>query len=312
MRLNTRISALLMALIAVGARERWAFTVLLVLAAAAYGLANPSANQALADHAPLHRGATIFGIKHAGIPGSTLLAGLAVPVVVLNLGWRAAYVAAAVLALAVSLLVPSGEMPAPVHEDVAEPGQPWKRRDLVGLAVGGGLATLAAVALGSYLVSAAVDLGFSQGGAGWLQFAGSGLSILTRVGLGWLTDRTQTTGMSLMVGLIVAGAAVFYLLPISSGFGFAAAVMIAFSTAWAWPGLMTHVVVNRDRRSAAVASGISQTGIFVGAGLAPLLLGTVIQRWSFDRAFLLVAVSLTLSAIVLVWVGRTAAAVRQK
>jgi predicted MFS family arabinose efflux permease len=234
-----------------------------------------------------------------------LLAGLALPVVVLNLGWRGAYLIAAALALGVSLLVPSGEMPTPVHEDVAQPGEPWKRRDLVGLAFGGGLAALAAVVLGTYLVSAAVDLGFSEAGAGWLQFAGSGLSIATRVGLGWLTDRTNRPGMTLMVGLITAGAAVFYLLPLATGFGFAVGVMIAFATAWAWPGLMTHVVVNRDRRSAAVASGISQTGIFVGVGLGPLLLGTVIERWSFDLAFLIVAVSLTFAAIVLIWVKRT-------
>ena len=54
------------------------------------------------DRTDPDRQATLFGAKHAGIPGSTLLAGLAVPVIVVQYGWRWAFVAAAATALAVS------------------------------------------------------------------------------------------------------------------------------------------------------------------------------------------------------------------
>src|SRR5690606_33261001 len=107
-RVNVAASATVVALIAPLARTAWSLGLMLVAAAVMYGSSNPAANQALARHTHPSRTATVFGLKHAGIPVSTLLAGLAVPVVVVDFGWRPAFLIAALLALLVWLLIPAG------------------------------------------------------------------------------------------------------------------------------------------------------------------------------------------------------------
>lgn len=302
---NARASSILMLVIAVGARSVWVFAVLLVLAAGVYGMANPAANQALAEHTAPGRRATVFGIKHAGIPSSTLLAGFAVPAIVVSFGWRWAFVTSAILAFAVSLAVPRGVV-EPSHRPEADDGvrRPMTVRWLIGLAAGSAFATWAAVALGTYLVSASVALGFSAAAAGWLQFGGSAASIGGRVVAGLVTDRIGGAGFAGVAILAGIGAVVFSALPFVAGAAFAALVVLGFMTGWGWPGLMTFTVVNANRRSAAASSAITQAGVFVGAGVGPIVLGAVIEQWSFDAGWWATAAGLAIAATVVGTVGR--------
>ncbi len=305
---NARVSATVLTLIAVAARNVWTMAGLLVAGAAMYGAANPAANQALADHTNPGRRATIFGVKHAGIPASTLLAGLAVPVVVVHLGWRWAYVVAAVLAWGVSFLVPRSPVaPIAPRNDVAQSSAPLSRGHLLGFAVGTSFATWGAIALGTFLVSAAVDVGFSESSAGLLQFVGSGASIGARVLFGAIADRTGSRGFTNIVAVTAAGSLAFLILPLGSGGLFGLIVVAAYATGWAWPGLMTFTVVNANRGTVASSSAITQAGVFVGAGLGPLLLGAVIDRWSFDGAWVASGIGLLVATIIVASVGiRTA------
>jgi MFS family permease len=307
--LNLRITAGVLLLVPLLANGPVSLGLLLVLAAAIYGSSNPAANQALADHTdPAHQ-ATVFGAKHAGIPASTLLAGLALPLVVDRHGWRWAFVGAAALALAVSFLVPRGQLTAAVRH-VGGPraeGPPTPIRDLLFLAIGSSFATWGAIALGTYLVSATVDLGFSASQAGILQFVGSSVSIMARVLAGVITDRTGGRGFSGIVVLAILGAVSFSVLPFTSGTTYLVVVVVAFATGWGWPGLMTYTVVRANRASAATASAITQAGVFVGAGGVPIILGVVIERWSFDGAWITAAVGLVIAAAVVGTVGTRAA-----
>lgn len=281
MRINLVVSAIVSAAIAPLARAPWSLALLLVAGAVMYGAANPAANQALARHTHPARNATVFGLKHAGIPTSTLLAGLAVPAVVVHLGWRPAFLGAGLLALAAWLLIPDHE-PTPSRAKAAHrTGPPLTTGQLRRLAVVAGLGAVAAVSLGTFMVSAAVDRGVPEAVAGWLQFGGSGASILARIGSGlWVDERGRT--MTMLVTLLGAGSVVFALLPAANGAYFAVAVLIAYATGWGWPGLMTASVVGADREAAAASSAITQAGVFVGAGGAPLVLGLVVDRWSFS------------------------------
>ena len=304
---NLRVVAVVLALVPLLARDPVSLGLMLMLAAAAYGSSNPAANQALADHTNPDHQATIFGVKHAGIPASTLLAGLAVPVVVEQHGWRWAFVTAAALAFVVSFLVPRGHLAPPVdceEEESARAGPPPARRELVWLAVGSSFATWGAITLGTYLVSASVAAGFSATGAGLLQFAGSSVSIIARIAAGVVTDRTRGRGFAGIVSLAAVGAVAFVTLPFVSGAGYAAVVIVAFATGWGWPGLMTFTVVRANRASAATASAVTQAGVSVGAGGVPILLGAVIEHWSFDGAWITAAVGLVIAATVVGSVGR--------
>jgi MFS family permease len=308
--INMRVTACVLATIPLVTRDVWVFALLLIVAASIYGSSNPAANQALADHTNPSRQATIFGAKHAGIPASTLLAGLAVPLVIERHGWRWAFVAAAILALVVSFLVPRRSLPAPVAvtgPTGVEIGPETSTRDLLFLAIGSSFATWGAIALGTYLVSATVAAGFTASQAGVLQFVGSAVSIGARVVAGVITDRVGGRGFGGIVVLAVLGAAAFLFLPLSSGPGYLIFVVVAFGTGWGWPGLMTYTVVRANRASVAAASSITQAGVFLGAGGVPILLGAVIERWSFDGAWVTAACGLLVAALIVGSVGRRVA-----
>jgi MFS family permease len=312
MRLNVVASGTLLLVIAAAARSLPVFAILLVLSGIVYGLANPAANQALAEHVDPRRRALVFGLKHAGIPSSTLVAGLALPVVVLNAGWRLAYVLAAAGAVAVFLLVPGRAetrmvpVPALTARERRRRVAPMGSALLVGLAAGAALATWAAISLSTYLVAAAVDRGFSEGAAGWLLFAGSAASIAGRVAAGHVTDRIGGRGFGAVATLTASGVVVFSLIAWLHGPMFATLVLVAFATGWGWPGLMTYTVVNANAGTAAASSGITQAGIFVGAGLGPIVLGWMAERFGFDVVWAAVAVALAVATIVVAAVGRKA------
>ncbi|MGA7272068.1 MAG: hypothetical protein WB239_13435, partial [Acidimicrobiia bacterium] len=175
------------------------------------------------------------------------------------------------------------------------PARPLTANDLRRLAVVAGLGAVAAVSLGTFMVSAAVGRGVSESAAGWLQFGGSGTSILARVGSGLWADRRGRT-ITMLVSLLSFGAVVFALIPWSKGAFFTVAVLAAYATGWGWPGLMTASVVGADREAAAASSAITQAGVFVGAGGAPLVLGAVVDRWSFSPMWLVVSACLMAGA----------------
>lgn len=307
MRINTATSSVLMMSTALLADSALALAALLVASAAVYGMSNPAANQALALHTDPGRAATIFGLKHAGIPGSTLLAGLAIPVLVVNNGWRAAFVTSSLMAAFVWFLVPKTDRAEPAaFREAPQRGRPLDRRLILMLAVAAGLGGVAATALGTYMVSAAVDGGFPEVAAGYLQFAGSAVSILTRIVVGVFVDRRQAPGFVGLMTLMALGGLAFVALGASAGAVFAVVVIVAYSTGWGWPGLMTFTVVDANRGAAARSSSIMQSGVFVGAGAGPIVIGAVVERWGFPAAFHLVAVCLMVAAGLVLTVRRRA------
>ncbi len=307
MRLNLIVSGSLMVSCAWLASSAMALSAFLVAGALVYGMSNPAANQSLATHTDPARAATVFGLKHAGIPSSTLLAGLAVPAIIVHFGWRASFMVSGLLAWAVLFLIPRTEARAP-EQFAAAPirGRPLGGSGLAGLALAAALGAVAASALGTYLVSAAVDLGFTESAAGTLQFAGSGASIAARVMTGAVFDRRMAagfTGLMLMMGL---GSVAFSVLPITIGASFVMVVIVAYATGWGWPGLMTYTVVDADRAAAASSSSMVQAGVFVGAGGGPLAIGFAVEQWGYDAAWFLTAGSLLAATVTVLWTYRRA------
>lgn len=296
MRINVVTSAALTGLVAPLAHSPWSLGGILVAAAVAYGSSNPAANLALARHTAHHRTATVFGLKHAGIPMSTLLAGLAVPALVVTFGWRTAFGVSSVLALSVWPLIPRHRLaPAASAETYRHDRLELGSGDLRRLATVAALGAVAAVSLGTFMVSAALEVGLTEPSAGWLQFAGSAASIWARIVSGVVVDRWGGLFAGVF-SLLAAGAAIFLLLPIATGFFFAVGVLGAYATGWGWPGLLTAGVVDSNRSRAASSSAVTQAGVFLGAGGGPLVLGLVVERWSFRPMWVIVAVCLAVAA----------------
>ncbi len=108
-----------------------------------------------------------FGIKQAAIPIATLMAGVALPVVGMGIGWRWAYVGAAGMA-AVALLI-QRRMPSHTTRTASRPVDrtaPFQRRVLITLAVAVGFGAGSANVLGTFLVEFLASERMSLGTAG--------------------------------------------------------------------------------------------------------------------------------------------------
>jgi MFS family permease len=187
---RTGITLAAVSLIAVAAfaRSLWTLVAILALGAAANAMGQLASNTSLSRHVPARRQGLTFGIKQAAIPVSTLLAGAAVPVVALTVGWRWAFVLAGLAAAATIPLVPrdSGH-----RRRSAETGQ-QATTALVVIGMAATLAAGSANALGTFLVDSAVAAASRPGPAGLALTLGGAVCVDARIAGGWQADRLRT------------------------------------------------------------------------------------------------------------------------
>ena len=297
--IGTAVVLLLVALVA------QSLAILLGLLAAA-GLVNsicqPAINLFMADQVPLDRQGLAFGIKQSAIPTAVLVSGLALPVLALPLGWRATFAicAGAVLAVAAVVGRAGSSFAAPPERARA----PRPSRKLVITAVGAALASSGPSALGAYLVASAVDVGIAEGAAGALSAAGSASSLVVRILVGHRADRRRDYGFSTMVALLVAGAGGFALLAVGQPAPFVAGVFVAFALGWGWPGLFNLAVVDLHREAPGAATGISQSGIYVGAAIGPAAYGLLSSAIGYAAAWGVAGALSLVAAVAVAWAAR--------
>lgn len=290
------------AMAAVAGLARGYVSLLLVCGAAgaANALGQLASNLAVARHVPVHRQGFMYGVKQSAVPATTLLAGLAVPVVGLTVGWRWAFVGAAVAALAALPVVPhtdgtgrrrNADLP---HRATAA---------LVVIAAGSVFAAGAANALGTFLVDSAVDRGMAPGQAGWTLAVASATGIVCRLGWGWFADRVSHGRILMVVGMLTVGAGGLVLLTLPAPEALVIGALIAFGFGWAWPGVLNFTVVSTHRAAPAAATGITQTGVYLGGCFGPLAFGTIAQTASYPTAWLFGAAAMLVAAILML-VGR--------
>jgi predicted MFS family arabinose efflux permease len=276
---------------------------LLAVAGVANSVTQPAINLFVAEQIPGDRQGLGFGIKQSGIPAAILVSGLALPVLALPLGWRVTVALCAVGPLAVGFALPRGG-PAHVSRRTAS-RRP--SRALLLTALGAALGTAGPSALGAYLVASAVDVGIDEGTAGLLAAGASGLSLATRVTLGARADRRRDYGLAVVVLLLAAGSLGFALMASNSVGVFVLGALVAFTLGWGWPGLFNLAVVDSNRETPGSASGVSQTGIYVGAAGGPAAFGALAAGAGYGTAWVAVAVTTLLSAGVLWLAGRASA-----
>lgn len=276
---------------------------LLAVAGVANSVTQPAINLYVAEQIPADRQGVGFGIKQSGIPAAILVSGLALPLLALPLGWRTTLALCALAPLAVGLALP-GTGSAHVSR---RPPSRRPSRALLLTALGAALATAGPSALGAYLVASAVEVGIGEGTAGLLAALASALSLVTRIGLGARADRVRDYGLAVVVILLVAGSAGFALMASSAAGLFVAGALVAFTLGWGWPGLFNLAVVDSNRETPGSATGVSQTGIYVGAAAGPAAFGALAAGAGYSTAWLFVAFTTLLSAGVLWQAGRASA-----
>ena len=280
----------------------WALAVAMFLAGLANGLGQPAANALIAAQLPPHRHGIAYAIKQSGVPLSTLLAGLAVPLIALTIGWRWAYVLALGLAALAFVLAPVdwSVVPGRVEAAVA----PTLRRTLWIFAAGMALAVAAATSIGAIGAAGGVAAGLSEKSAGYLVAVGGLTALAVRLVVGLWADRrpfNELAGAAILLGIGVAGwLAMSTAIPVL----FAIGLIVANSFGWGWPGLANLALARRFNDATAAASGVVQTGVSLGVLVGPLVLGLLATSQGWAITWVTAATSGLLGALVLLWVSR--------
>jgi MFS family permease len=281
----------------------WASLVaFLLLAGAGITLVQLGVNVMVARAVPPNRQGLAYGAKQAAVPLASLLAGLALPIVGLTVGWRVAFVVAASVVLVAARQMPSV---GAAHRSSSGAGdRSGPTQALILLTVGVALASAGGNSAPAFMVLTAVDRGIAPSHAGLLLAFGSLAGIAVRVAAGWLGDRLGRNALLLVCALVVTGAVGFVGLALSTH-----PLLIAFFTAlafgggWGWGGLVLLALSRTNPTGLGRAMGIVQIGPMTGAVLGPLVFGGLASNVSFGAAWGFMAV-LALAGVVTILVSR--------
>ena len=297
LRLASALSGVVMISIATAAQGWSAIAGLLIAGGIAATLMQSSSNLWLARTIEDRRMGLAFGLKQSGGPTAALLAGVAVPVLALAVGWRWTFAVFGGFALAAVLSVPRTGLrgvgrTAPSREGDVDLGP------LLVLTAGAAVSTALSAAFTGFSVTAAVQQGgLSESTAGVLFALGALAGVGTRVALGHWVDGRPDTRFGVPAVLVGAGALGFAVLSQGSGspLAFMVAVPFSFATVWGWVGVFNYAITRSNATSPAAATGITLVGSNAGVILGPAVFGFLFAR-SFTAAWLTAAVGSLLGA----------------
>lgn len=274
---------------------------------AANGAVHPAANALLAQGVDGRLGLAL-GLKQASMPASTLVAGIAVPVIALTVGWR--MVPGLMAAGSLVILGASRRQDRSAVEVVGRPSvhalAPFTGGIFTALIVGAALGATASSTLGAFVVDSGVRMsGVGEAAAG-IVVAGAGIvGMATRVGFGWYVDgRRDRTPYDTSTWMLVVGAGGFLLLASPTAPGYVAGALLAYGAGWGWQGLLHFAVIIRTRTTAARATGQLLTGFAGGSALGPLVLGQVAERFGYASMWQASAVLALTGAAVIAFTTR--------
>lgn len=268
-------------------------------------LAQPASNLLIAQGIPANRRGMGFGVKQSSIPAATLLAGVAVPAVALTVGWRWVFVIAGLIGLVAAVAVPrlpDAERSIAKRTDAS--GRNDARGALLLLAISGGLGSAAANALGAFVTTTAVEVGFSPSAAGLVLSLGSATGLTIRLCAGVLADRRNPNLLRVITAMLLIGSIGFGLMAVDSPAAFLIGVSIGFGAGWAWPGLLNFAVAKIAPDRVASATSFTQTGIYLGGSLGPLLFGVFAEQAGLAGAWLAAGIAAITAGVLLLFIRR--------
>lgn len=312
---TTVLAAALSASVLAGMALAPTYGVLLValgVGGVANALAQIGTNGSLAEVVPAHQQGRAFGVKQAAVPAATLLAGFALPLVGLTLGWRPAFGGAALLAVGYVVLAPRPtSLRRPARRSTVRTGDAAVGA-LAVVAVAAALAAAAVNGLAAFLVESAVSAGFAPSRAGLLLGCGSALGVLARISVGWVADRRDGGHLAIVAAMMATGAVGMSLLATSAVPAMVAGTALVFALGWSWPGLMTYAVVRLNPAAPAVATSYTQTGVFAGGATGPVVFGLLVQASSYRVAWSAAAAAMLAAALLMVVARRMLVAGRER
>lgn len=275
----------------------------MIFAGAAHSLTGPAGNLSVVREVGVGHQGLAFGVRQAAVPLAAMLAGLSLGAIAVPFGWRWNFIAAACLPLGALLLWPFWR---------ETDGLPGGSRALSGplaystglslVVIGVAFATAGVGVLGIFAVIALVSAGLSEATAGLIIAMASALGLLIRIGGGWLADRRELSGLTLVAALLLLGSVGYGLLALDGIAVAVVGVIIAFAAGWGWPGLFHFGLVAFHPEAPGAVTGIAQLGLAAGGLVGPYAFVAVSASSGTSRSWMFVA-GLAIVAATLIWSG---------
>ena len=285
---------------------------------AASGPMNPTGSQVLARVTPDSQRALVFSLKQCATPAGGVLAGIALPTIMLATNWQVSMTVVIGLALLFALLA---SFPEPdsvtvgssssssnrfsLRKTFASITQVWEQPDLRSLTIAAVGLAAAQMALTTYLVVYLWrEVGFTEAAAG-LVFAGLHISgISARVVLGLIADRL-TSARTLMVCLCVALAVALLLVSqFTEHWSLVVVYVVVFAAGGSgngWVGLYYAEIARLTPvEQVAEITGASQFFTYIGLLVGPVVFAALLSVTdSFRVTFLFFSAMILLAGLAL-------------
>ncbi len=285
---------------------------------AASGPMNPTGSQVLARVTPDSQRALVFSLKQCATPAGGVLAGIALPTIMLATNWQVSMTVVIGLALLFALLA---SFPEPdsvtvgssssssnrfsLRKTFASITQVWEQPDLRSLTIAAVGLAAAQMALTTYLVVYLWrEVGFTEAAAG-LVFAGLHISgISARVVLGLIADRL-TSARTLMVCLcVVLAVALLLVSQFSEHWSLVVVYVVVFAAGGSgngWVGLYYAEIARLTPvEQVAEITGASQFFTYIGLLVGPVVFAALLSLTdSFRVTFLFFSAMILLAGLAL-------------
>ncbi len=271
------------------------------------GLCNAAAQTAVnlgLTQAGLPRLGLALAVKQSGMPAASMLSGVAVPAIALTLGWRWAFVVAATVALIALVGVQQTISSSAPQLTTQKASSQSPLNALVIAGVAAMFLSFGAGALNAWVVESGVDAGLGKGAAGLMLSIGAALGIAIRVGWGMQLDRMSWHPFVIAGAMVFGGAIGAIGLTSRSAPIHIIATLIAFSGGWIWPVFLNFGVVRANEGNAASATGVTQTGVYLGVFIAPLTAGAIIERSGYSMMWTITAITMAVGGLLMLRVSK--------
>lgn len=303
MLLASGVAGLCMLSVGLLVRSWWTLLATMVLAGTAGALAQPAANLTITRIVPDGRRALALAVKQSAPPVATLIGGIALVGAVPVIGWRPIFVMAAVLVAVFAWWFSRlQDLRVPFVRSPSASGAIRPFLPLGLLALGALLGSAAANSIAAFFVQGVTSGGRSAAVAGVGLTVGSMAGIIARLALGWAADRSRRRPLPIIGLMLLLGTAGAWLLAWQGAplFALIAATALAFGAGWGWPGLFNYAVVTAYPDAPAGATGITQTGMFGGGSVGPVLFGVIAEHGGFAAAWMSSAGALMLAGVAVI------------
>ncbi len=268
---------------------------LLFAAGMANGCIQPASNVMVSTYIPIRRQGLAFGLKQSAIPLATLIGGVSVPLIGLTVGWRWAFACVGIMAVAIMLMIPR-ERPNPNDKSDHKTTTPLPRNTLLMLAVMSGFGAGCSNAMAAFLVPSIVNAGHDPAVAGLTLALGSVLAIIVRISMGIVADKFVLPLLSIVAIMFGGGMISYLILANSDGLVMIVlATLLAFGLGWGWSGISILAISRASAGAVGVATGITQSGVYIGAVVGPIMFGWLANNFSYTVAWSVLAVGAVLA-----------------